>query len=90
MCACSQHCVLGFVHLLNGLVTATTPPVILVSAVPRVILVNLAPVEHLFSWHADWPGGEFAARVSKLDPGDGDMLRTTEASLARFTDLINT
>lgn len=90
MCACSQLCILSFVHLFNGLVEATTPAVILVSAVPRVVLVNLAPVEYLFSRHADWPGGEFAARVSKLDPGDGNMLRTTEASLARFTDLINT
>lgn len=87
MCAHSQFCVLSFVHFFNGLVATTSFPVILVSAVPGVILIYLASVEDLFGWHAHWPGGEFVASVSKLDPGDGDMLRTTEASLDRFWDL---
>lgn len=89
MCARSQLCVLGFVHLFNGLVATTSFLVILVSAVPRVILVYSASVEYPLSRHARWPGGEFVARVSKLDPGDGDMLRPTEASVARFRDFMD-
>lgn len=87
MCAHTQFCILSFVHLFNRLVTTTTLPVILVSAVPGVILIYLAPVDYVFSWQAHWSGGEFAAGVSKLDPGNCDVLRTTEASLSRFRDL---
>ena len=90
MCAHAHFCILSFVHLFDGLVATTASPVVLVGAVPGVFLVDLAPAEYLFCWHAHWPGGELAARVSELDPGDSDMMRTTEASLAWFRPLRDT
>lgn len=75
---------LRFIHLFNGLATTNAPPVVLVGPVAGVVLVDLASADPLLiSWQAHWPGGQ-SARVSKLDPGDCDMLRATEASLNRL------
>ena len=86
MHGCSQFCILSLVHLFDGLVTTASPPDILVSAVPGVILVHSASAEYPVGWHADGTGGWFVARVSELDPGDCDMLGTTKSSLASSQD----
>lgn len=86
MRAHTQFCVLSFVHFFNGLAAISSFPATLVGTVACVVLVYSASANPLFRWHAQWSGGEFAARVSELNPSDGNMLRTTEASLARFRD----
>lgn len=90
MCSHAQFCIFTFVHLFDGLVKTCSFPDSLVSAVPGVILVDLTSAVYPFGWQADWPGGEFVARVSELDPGDGDILGPTEPSLARFRNLRGT
>lgn len=71
MRARSQFSCVGFVHLVDGLVATAALP-FLIGAVPRVVLVDL-DFEYSFSWQAHWPGGEFAARVTKRDPGPWEL-----------------